>query len=301
MIFKGTQTNDEHLVRLATYASTGVAGGLVGVKLVAWLVTDSMALLSSLVDSLLDVAASLVNLIAVRHALRPADPEHRFGHGKAEPLAGLGQSAFIVGSALFLGLQAVNRLFKPVEIDHIPWGIGVMVLSLGATLVLVTFQRYVIHRTRSVAISADSLHYVGDLLVNGSVIVALGVVGLTGWRFVDSLLALLIALYVLYTASQIIVRSFNLLMDRELPEQDRQRIRDIVATEAEVIDMHELRTRSAGPRDFIQLHLELDRDLPLWRAHAIADRVEEHLRNSFPLADIIIHEDPSGLIETHRS
>ena len=259
-----------------------------------------MALLSSLVDSLLDVAASMVNLLAVRHALRPADPEHRFGHGKAEPLAGLGQSAFIVGSALFLGLAAVNRLFKPVAIDHISWGIGVMVVSLGATLSLIAFQKYVIHRTRSVAISADSLHYVGDLLVNGSVIVALGMVGLTGWHFIDPLLALLIALYVLYTAGQIIVRSFNLLMDRELPEQDRQRIRDIVAAEAEVIDMHELRTRSAGQRDFIQLHLELERTLPLWHAHAIADRVEERLREAFPGADIIIHEDPSGLFETHR-
>ncbi|KAF0139167.1 MAG: cation efflux protein [Rhodospirillaceae bacterium] len=289
------RTREEHLMQVATYASTSVAGILVGVKLVAWIMTDSIALLSGLVDSLLDAAASLINLIAVHHALQPADPEHRFGYGKAEPLAGLGQSAFIAGSALFLSIQAVNRLFKPVPVDNILIGVGVMALSLILTFVLVTFQTRIIRRTRSVAISADRLHYLGDLLGNGSILVALGGVWLTGWPFIDPLFALLIALYILHSAGRIMTRSLNLLMDREFSERDRQRIRDIVAAEGEVIDMHDLRTRSSGPRDFIQLHLELDRSLPLWRAHEVAERVGLRLRQAFPAADVIIHEDPSGI------
>lgn len=288
---------DRRLIRLATYASTSVAAVLASTKLLAWVMTDSIALLSSLLDSLLDTAASLLNLVAVHHALQPADPEHRFGHGKAEPLAGLGQTAFIACSALFLGIQTVNCFFKPVPINNIPLGIEVMALALILTLALVAFQKYVIYHTHSVAISADSLHYLGDLLSNSGVIIALWAAWLTGWHFVDPLCALLITLYILHTAGRIMIRSFNLLMDHEFPEQDRLRIRDIVASEIEVIDMHDLRTRSSGLHDFIQLHLELDRNLPLWRAHAVADRVKLRLRAAFPTADILIHEDPSCLEE----
>ena len=161
------------LMRLATYASVSVAAVLIVVKLAAWWMTDSVSLLATLIDSLLDAAASVVNLIAVRHALTPADREHRFGHGKAEPLAALGQSAFIAGSAVFLVIEAGHRVFDPRPVLHGDIGIGVMVFAIVVTFALTRYQAYVVRRTGSIAIQADSLHYVGDLLANGAVIVAL--------------------------------------------------------------------------------------------------------------------------------
>src|SRR5215469_7789795 len=160
-------------MRRATYASVATALLLVGAKLFAYLMTDSVSLLSTLLDSLLDAAASLVNLVAVRTALVPPDAEHRFGHGKAEPLAALGQSAFIAGSAVFLLVEAGNRVVNPSPIQHSGVGLVVMVFSVLATIVLVLYQRYVIRRTNSVAIRADAIHYFSDLLVNGAVISAL--------------------------------------------------------------------------------------------------------------------------------
>lgn len=289
----------DRLMRRATYASVATASTLVVIKVVAWALTDSMALLSSLVDSMLDTAASLVNLVAVHQALQPADAEHRFGHGKAEPLAGLGQAAFIAGSGVFLCIEAVNRLFHPTPIASVDAGLWVMAASIVLTVGLVRFQQHVIRATRSVAINADSLHYIGDIMINASVIVALVGSSMFGLTFLDPLFAVAIALYLLYSARGIALDSLGLLMDRELPEEDRQRIRDIVTHHAGVIDMHDLRTRSSGTRWFIQLHLEMRRDLPLWQAHDIADAVEIKLQEAFPNAEVMIHEDPSGLVEAH--
>ena len=147
------------LMRLATYASVAVASVLVVTKFGAWVMTDSVSLLSTLIDSVLDVAASALNLIAVHHALQPADDEHRFGHGKAEALAGLGQAAFISGSAAFLLIEAGERIFNPKTIDNSEIGIAVMVVAIVLTVILVAFQRYVVRKTGSLAIGADSLHY----------------------------------------------------------------------------------------------------------------------------------------------
>src|SRR5271167_2492952 len=163
----------DHLRRMATYASVAVAAVLIAVKFAAWLETGSVALLSSLVDSLLDIVASLVNLVAVRHAMSPADREHRFGHGKAEPLAVLGQSAFITGSAMLLLAEAVRRLIWPVPIENPPAGIAVMVFSIIVTIGLVSYQRYVVRRTGSIAVTADELHYRSDVVLNIGVIFAL--------------------------------------------------------------------------------------------------------------------------------
>lgn len=285
------------LMRLATYASISVAGTLVVAKLLAWLSTDSIALLSSLVDSLLDVGASLVNLLAVRHALQPADREHRFGHGKLESIAGLGQSAFIVGSAIFLLFEAGNRVVHPRAIAHGDAGIAVMVFSIVVTLALVVFQSYVVRRTSSLAITADSIHYRSDLLMNLGVILALVLSQWLGWFVADPIIAILIAIYILYSAFMIIRQSFDALMDRELPDDDRRRIREIAVGHPEVHSIHDLRTRSAGRYAFIQFHLVLDADLPLLRAHEIADEVEAEVLAIFPDAEVIIHQDPEGIDE----
>ena len=285
------------LMRGATYAATAVAAVLIVIKLAAWLMTGSVALLSSLVDSLLDAAASLVNLLAVRHALTPADREHRFGHGKAEPLAALAQAAFIVGSAVLLGAEAVSRLVRPPEIHAPEVGIAVMLFSIVATLALVAYQRWVIRRTGSLAISADSLHYSGDVLINGGVIVALLLHGWLGWSWIDPAFAAAIALFLAVTAARIGRSALDMLMDRELDDADRQRIRDIVRGHAAVRAVHDLRTRVAGRTAFIQLHLELDGAMTLQRAHEISDAVEQELLAAFPKAEIMIHQDPEGVEE----
>src|SRR5262244_4083652 len=163
-LIHGTSAN--RLRRLASGASVVIAALLIALKFAAWLATGSVALLSSLVDSLLDIAASLINLFAVRHAMSPADREHRFGHGKAEPLAVLGQSAFIIGSAMLLFAEAVRRLIWPVPVENAPAGIAVAILSIGVTVGLVLFQRYVVRCTGSIAVSADELHYRSDFVLN---------------------------------------------------------------------------------------------------------------------------------------
>lgn len=295
----GASSDGARLMRRATYASVAVASTLILVKLVAWVFTDSVALLSTLIDSLLDAGASLINLLAVRHALQPADREHRFGHGKAEPLAGLGQAAFIAGSGIFLVIEAMSRLAEPRPISHGWLGIGVMLFSIALTFALVRYQKHVVARTESVAINADSLHYTGDLLINGSVIVSLLLAMYLGWQVSDPIFAIAIAAYLVWNSVVIARESLNLLMDREFPDEDRKRIAAICRSNADVRNIHDLRTRSSGPQQFIQLHLELDGNLPLWRAHAIGDQVEAEIRNAFPAAEVIIHHDPVGLHENH--
>ena len=287
--------HDARLMRNATYASVAVACVLILIKLAAYMMTDSVALLATLIDSLLDVVASFINLLAVRHALTPADREHRFGHGKAEPLAGLGQSAFISGSALFLFAEAAGRLVNPHAVEKGGIGIVVMLISIVLTIVLVQYQRFVVRRTGSMAIGADSLHYVSDVLVNFSVILALVLSAFLGWTLADPLFGLGVGGYVLYSAWQIARQALDHLMDREFPDADRARIQQIVRAHPEVRDLHDLRTRSSGHTGFVQLHLEMDGNMSLYRAHRISDEVALEIRKAFPNADVIIHEDPAGL------
>jgi len=286
------QPDAARLMRWATYASVSTALILILVKVVAWFITDSVSVLATLLDSSLDVLASIVNLIAVRHALQPADKEHRFGHGKAEALAGMGQAMFIAGSAGFLLLQAVGRLIHPQEITAgLEVGVGVMLFSIVATMILISFQKYVIKHTNSTAIKADALHYRTDLLVNASVIVAL-LLSFYGWGYFDALFGIGIAIFILYSAWEIVKESIDLLMDHELPDEEREKIRHLVIKYPGVQGMHDLRTRRSGTRIFIQLHLELDSTLTLAAAHIIADDVEKELEKFFQDAEVIIHEDP---------
>jgi len=281
------------MMRRAATASVVVAAVLIAAKVGAWLATDSVAVLSSLLDSLLDAAASIVNLVAVRHALTPADEEHRFGHGKAEPLAGLAQSAFVCGSAVILLMEAIHRLGSPQPVQRPEIGIAVSVLAIALSAGLVWYQRRVVARTGSVAIAADSLHYGADALLNGAVVAAI----LIG----AFLFGALISLWILRGAARIARQSFDLLMDRELPPGDRERILRIARARPEVLDVHDLRTRSAGTHIFVQMHIELDGDMRLARAHEIADAVEHEIRAAYPNAEIIIHQDPAGIDEPHRA
>ena len=287
----------ERLRRMATYASVAVAAVLIAAKFAAWLETGSVALLSSLVDSLLDIVASLVNLVAVRHAMSPADREHRFGHGKAEPLAVLGQSAFITGSAMLLLAEAVRRLVSPAPVENPPAGIAVMVFSIAATIGLVLYQRHVVRRTGSIAISADELHYRSDVVLNLSVIAALVLGGVLNFPLLDPLFGAAIGIWIVYSAVRLARLSLFQLMDHELPDDERERIRGIVQSHRDVVAAHDLRTRVAGPTSFIQVHIEMDGAMSLSRAHEISDEVEADLRAAYPNAEVIIHQDPEGIEE----
>ena len=287
-------------MRLASYASVGVAVILIVAKSVAWIMTDSIALLSSLLDSLLDLIASIVTMVAIHHSLQPADREHRFGHGKIEALAALAQSAFIVGSAVLLLFEAGKRALTPQPIEHAEIGIYVMLFSIVLTFVLVMFQNWAIRKSGSVAISADSLHYKGDLLMNAAVIAAILIVSELGWYLADPLFGAAIAGYIIWSAYQIVRGSLDMLMDRELPDGEREKIRAIALSHAAVEAVHDLRTRQSGLTYFIQLHLEMDGDMKLLRAHEIADEVELALMEAYPGSEIIIHQDPAGVEEPPR-
>lgn len=282
-------------MRLATYASISVATVLIVAKLIAWGLSDSVSLLATLIDSVLDALASLINLIAVRHALTPADKEHRFGHGKAEALAGLSQAMFIAGSAGFLLLEAGRRIIDPVAVQHAEISIAVMFFSMAATLLLLLFQHQVIRKTQSVAIRADALHYRSDLIINASVIVALWL-SMRGWPQFDAPIGCLIALYILHSAWQIIRVSYDQLMDRELPDEEREQIKQLVLQHPLVQGVHDLRTRHSGTVTFIQLHLELDDSLSLLEAHNVSDEVESSLLALLADAEIIIHIDPQSVV-----
>jgi ferrous-iron efflux pump FieF len=289
------------LMKRATYASVGVVSTLLLAKTLAWLITDSVSILSSLLDSLIDAAASLINLFAVRTALTPADREHRFGHGKAEPLAGLAQAAFIAGSSILVVLEAVRRIATPQPVSHGELGVAVMVLAIVLTIALVAYQRRVIRITQSVAIDADSLHYQSDLLLNGSVILSLVLSTWLGWSSLDPLFALCIAAYLLRTSWQIGHKALDRLMDRELPDPDRARIRAIALARPEVRAVHDLRSRSSGPDLFVQLHLEMDGAMSLLRSHEVADAVEHDIMAVYPNAEVMIHQDPSGIEESRKT
>ena len=286
------QADNAKLMRWATYASVTTAVVLIFAKIIAWFMTDSVSVLATLLDSSLDVLASVINLIAVRHALQPSDNEHRFGYGKAEALSGIGQALFIAGSAGFLLLQAIGRIINPQNmVTGLEVGVGVMLFSIAATLLLLSFQKYVVSKTGSTAIKADALHYKTDLLVNGSVIVALFLT-VYGWGYFDAIFGVGIAIFILYSAWQIVKEAIDLLMDHEIADEERDKINDIITGHEQALGYHDLRTRRSGTRVFVQLHLELDAAQSLASAHAIADTIEKRIAALFDDAEVIIHEDP---------
>jgi len=296
----GKQLDRGALLKLASVASVATAGFLIVAKLVAWYVTGSVGLLASLVDSVMDSFTSLINLFAIRYSLQPADEEHRFGHGKAEPLAGLAQAAFITGSAVFLIFHSIDRLRDTHQLDQVGVGIGVMVLAIFLTLALLVVQRYVIRKTDSMAIRADSLHYVTDLLTNASILLALYLSTL-GWTWADPVFAIAVAIYIFYSAFCIGHDAFQQLMDRELPDDVLERIQAIAMSHPEVTGTHHTRTRQSGQTRFVQLHLELNESMSLKRAHGIADTIEQEIMAFLPGSEVIIHQDPIDDSDKHSS
>ncbi len=288
--------NDQNalLMKRATLYSVIAALSLITVKFYAWSLTGSVSMMSSLIDSLLDMTVSFLNLLAVRYALMPPDDDHRFGHNSAEDVAALAQAAFVAGSAGFIAISAIGRIFSPEPIKQEMLGIAVMVFSILVTFALVTYQKQVVKKTQSTAVHADSLHYVGDLLMNAAVIAALVLGSWFDFEYADPIFALLIAGYIVYGAWEIGVLAFDKLMDKELDDDEKEEIIAVILGHEGVLGMHDLKTRNSGAKKFIQFHLELDGSQTLNKAHAIADKLEIKLESLYPTAEILIHEDPKG-------
>ncbi|RWU23958.1 divalent metal cation transporter FieF [Pseudomonas alkylphenolica] len=284
-------TEHQRLLRLATRASLAVASILVLTKAVAWWLSGSVSLLAGLTDSVLDGVASFLNLLAVHYALRPADDDHRYGHGKAEAMAGMAQALFIGASAVLISVQAIERLRDPQPLGDTAIGIAVMLLSLALTVALLVLQAKVIRITGSTAVRADSLHYRSDLLLNGSILVAL-ILARLGWPQLDAFFGLGIALYILWSALQIARESTSILMDQELPGDISEQMLKLACSVPGVRGAHDLRTRVSGSHWFVQLHLELPGDLPLTAAHALCDQAAAAIHAKYPRAEVLVHADP---------
>lgn len=278
------------LSKQATLASVLVALVLIITKTWAYLVTGSVSLLGSLLDSLLDGITSLMNFFALRFALAPADDDHKFGHGKLESIAALAQSAFMIGSAVVLVLNSFDVMFDERQVVASEVGIAVSVLAIVLTLLLVAFQKYVTSKVRSLVVEADSLHYQGDLLMNLAVILALVFVDF-GIVWMDAVMAIGIGIFLCVSAWQVGRKAFEDLMDQHLPEVEA-RILELVKTAPGSAGCHDVRCRQSGPNLFVQFHLEMDEDLPLWSAHEIGDRIEEQIKTIYSNADVIVHLDP---------
>ncbi|MFG6207044.1 cation diffusion facilitator family transporter [Pseudomonas retamae] len=295
-------SSPEHarLLRLATRASVAVACTLIIAKAIAWWLSGSVSMLAGLTDSALDGVTSMLNLLAVHYALRPADDDHRYGHGKAESLAGMAQALFIGGSALLIAFQAYERLQTPQPLGA-PWlSIGVIVFSLLLTAALLVLQHRVIKQTGSNAVRADSLHYRSDMLLNGSILLALVLAGF-GFEQLDAWFGLGIAAYILWSAIQIARESFSVLMDEELPTDVSQHMLELACSVPGVLGAHDLRTRISGNHWFVQLHLELPGELTLSVAHGISDQAADAIHKAYPRAEVLVHADPQEVVLAARA
>lgn len=286
-------------VKRAANLAIVVAATLIIVKAFVWWQTGSIAILAAMTDSLVDLFASITNIVVLRFALQPADDDHAFGHGKAESLAALAQSAFITGSAAFLLLQGVQRLTEPQLVQGSELGIGIGIFSIVLTAGLVWYQRRVVKLTGSPAIAADSLHYQTDLYMNATILVAMGL-NLYGFIYADALFAIGIALYILYNAGVMFWEAMQSLLDKCLPQDEIDKIWLLALEQPNIISIHDLKTRRAGAVRFIQLHLEMDDHLPLVEAHAITDDLERKILAAFPHSEVIIHQEPTSIVQQEK-
>ncbi len=290
---------DVTLRRKAATASLAVATILIAVKAGAVLMTGSMSMLSSLVDSCLDFLASAVTLVSVFFAGAPADKDHRYGHGKLEALSAMCQSLFIFCSGLFLFWQSALRIISPAPVRSADLGFVALAISIGLTALLVRYQKQVVAETKSVAIHADSLHYTGDMAMNLAVLTALFLTYYTGWVLIDAVFAAGVAAFLMHSAWKVGHEAAGILMDKELPDEERGKILSLVRAHPAVRSLHDLRTRRTGDRIFIEFHMEVDGDLTLSAAHAITEDIERVLYKAYPQSEIIIHQEPAG-IKDHR-
>jgi len=282
----------EKLLKRATTASVSVAIILIMLKTWGYIESGSVAIFGTLLDSVMDSLSSIIIFAAVRLSIVPADEDHRFGHGKAEAIAGLLQAFVISATSLLLLYEVFDKIINPTKIVQANLGVGVVVVSILLTIMLVAYQRYVKRETGSVAIEADAMHYSGDILLNLGVVAALVLGSAFNMKYADPVFGAIAALYLLYSAYQVFISSTDVLMDKEMDEEERTKIEEIINTHREVVGIHELRTRRSGLNIFIQFHMELEHGISLQAAHTISDQVEDRIMETYPNAEVFIHADP---------
>jgi cation diffusion facilitator family transporter len=297
--FALTRAESAALTRRVTTLSVATAAVLTALKAFVWVASDSVSILASLADSALDLVAALGTFFAVRYAAAPPDAEHRYGHGKAEAFASLVQAGLVFASGALIGQEAIRHLLRPTPIAQSGWALGVMAVSTVLTAGLIAAQTQVLRKANSVAVTGDRAHYIADLASN---IVALGAIAaatLLGFSGFDALGGLVVAGVLLWGAIGVFRQASNELMDHELPDEARARIVALMTADPRLTDVHQLRTRAAGPTIHIQMHADLDPSLSLETAHEVVVAAERRVLEAFPAADIIIHPDPRGRAEPH--
>jgi ferrous-iron efflux pump FieF len=288
--------DEARLKNSAARLSIVVAAFLIALKTATGLLTGSISVWASLLDSAMDIFASTINFFAVRAAARPPDEEHLYGHGKAESLAGLFQAGVITVSGLFLIREAVRRIVTPHTVELEWLGVGTMAVAGATSLALVARLRRIARKTDSPALTADAAHYATDVYTNGAALVALLVVAVTGWTLADPLISILISAFILWSAFRVARDSVDVLMDRRLPREIDEAVAGVVSrfhTEG-VIGFHDLRTRRSGSVKFIELHLEVTSDQTFLSAHDLTERVIAAIESEIPRSRVQIHCDPEG-------
>ena len=269
-------------------------------KGVVWFFSGSSTVLASLADSIQDCFLSATNFVAVRYAMQPADEDHRYGHGKMEGIAALGQAAFILGSCVYIFLDAIRRFSQGASVEYPTLTIIVIVGAIIMNAILVVYQNIVIKKSNSLAIEADKAHYSGDIGIHVGVIIAIIADAFLGWRWVDPVIAILIALWLGRLSWVIGGKAINMLMDRELEDTERDQIKDIIFKTKGVMNLHDLRTHRHGQMTMMSFDIEVDPSLSVIDAHNIAKRVEDRLHKTYPDSEIMIHVDPCGDITDSR-
>jgi len=291
------QKNTDPLVRSASIASLLVASTLIVLKYYGWVATNSISLLGSLADSLIDFLASVFVFIAISYSLLPADAKHRFGYDKSEGLAAFIQSLLIGISGIYVCFEAITRLLNPSQINQPNIAIWIILVSIALTIALIVYQKYVVKKSQSMAIESDQYHYLTDTFINLSVLFSIVITGWTRFTFIDAVVGLLISGVVLYTAFILLKKSFKILLDQEIQSSHRDQIRKIALQHPQVLGFHDLRTRDTGRKYIIQFHLELDPKMSLLESHRITDEVTDNILDVYPNSELIIHTDPLGIDE----
>tara|TARA_Y100000588_G_C14278070_1_gene935434 strand:+ start:4053 stop:4955 length:903 start_codon:yes stop_codon:yes gene_type:complete len=291
------QKNIKYLVKSASIASLFVASTLIVLKYYGWTTTSSVSLLGSLADSFIDFLASVFVFIGITYSFLPADEKHRFGYGKSEGLVAFIQSLLIGISGIYVFIEAIKRLVYPSQIDKPIIAFWIIIVSILLTLALIMYQKYVVKKTKSMAIESDQYHYLTDTFINLSVLFSIVISGWTRFIFIDAAVGLLIGGIVLYNAFILLKKSFKILLDQEIQSSHRDQIKKIALQHPKVLGFHDLRTRDTGRNYIIQFHLELDPKMSLLESHTITDEVTDKVLAKYPDSEIIIHTDPLGIDE----
>ncbi len=285
-------SNKEKLVKKAAYVSLSAVISMFVIRLYLMIETSSMSVTASLVDSLLDFVTAGINLFAIYYSQQPPDKQHRFGHGKAEDIAVFAQGLFFGSSGIYIIYLAMQEFIAQKPIETKSSDIILMIGTIIINLAVVYYQRTVIKKTNSSVIKADNLHYLADLLTNLAVISSLIVNFYFKVDFLDKIFGLIIGGYIIFGSYSLLKKSLNNLMDRELEDQERNKITAIIKQSKDVLGFHDLKTRYAGNRVFIQFHVELDGNIILEKANKISENIIKKLSSEFKDAEIIIHQDP---------